>query len=180
MAGSIAATGMVPFSAGVYGASKAASNFLVRRAHQENPDLIIFAMHPGYVPPSCFNLKVSLTRNDRAVATEGALKVVESMGMADQVDNPDVFTTLEKSVTGMIERVSFFSPRTLTVSCSDDARSTTQPGRRLRVTSCPSTVQSCHGRFYWRSRSISETGWCWSVFDPCPNSTLDYAHVTFA
>lgn len=47
MAGSITATGEVPFSAGVYGASKAASNFLVRRAHAEHPDLIIFAMHPG-------------------------------------------------------------------------------------------------------------------------------------
>jgi hypothetical protein len=43
----------------------------------------------------------------RAVATEGALKVVESMGMADMVDNPDVFTTLEKSTVGMVERVSF-------------------------------------------------------------------------
>ncbi|KAH0293725.1 nor-1 [Aureobasidium namibiae CBS 147.97] len=87
MAGSIGATGDVPFSAGVYGASKAASNFLVRRAHAEHPELIIFAMHPG------------------AVATVGALKVVESMGMADLVDNPDVFTTLEKSTTGMVERI---------------------------------------------------------------------------
>lgn len=45
-------------------------------------------------------------KNDRAVATVGALKVVESMGMSDLVDNPDVFTTLEKSTTGMVERVS--------------------------------------------------------------------------
>jgi norsolorinic acid ketoreductase len=52
LAGSITATGEVPFSTGVYGASKAASNFLVRRAHAENPELIIFAMHPGYVPAS--------------------------------------------------------------------------------------------------------------------------------
>jgi len=87
MAGSITATGEVPFSTGVYGASKAASNFLVRRAHAENPELIIFAMHPG------------------AVATRGALKVVDSMGMADMVDNPDVFTTLEKSTLGMVERI---------------------------------------------------------------------------
>ena len=54
MAGSIGATGEVPFSAGVYGASKAASNFLVRRAHAEHPELIIFAMHPGYVNPAFF------------------------------------------------------------------------------------------------------------------------------
>lgn len=107
MAGSIAATGEVPFSAGVYGASKAASNFLVRRAHAEHPELIIFAMHPGYVYHA-FGLNFSsfLMMYGRAVATVGALKVVESMGMADLVDNPDVFTTLEKSTTGMVERVS--------------------------------------------------------------------------
>lgn len=49
IAGSIAATGDVPFPVGVYGASKAASNFLVRRAHQEHPELIVFSMHPGLV-----------------------------------------------------------------------------------------------------------------------------------
>lgn len=58
MAGSIAATGEVPFPVGVYGASKAASNFLVRRAHQENPDLIIFSMHPGFVSLCFFDKNV--------------------------------------------------------------------------------------------------------------------------
>lgn len=48
LAGSITATGDVPFPVGVYGASKAAGNFLIRRAHQEHPELIIFSMHPGY------------------------------------------------------------------------------------------------------------------------------------
>jgi norsolorinic acid ketoreductase len=57
LAGSITATGEVPFSAGVYGASKAASNFLVRRAHAEHPELIIFAMHPGYVPDLSLTLE---------------------------------------------------------------------------------------------------------------------------
>ena len=49
---------------------------------------------------------MTLIENNRAVATVGALKVVESMGMADLVDNPDVFTTIEKSTIGMVERVS--------------------------------------------------------------------------
>lgn len=49
IAGSIEAAGEAPFPFGVYGASKAASNFLVRKAHQEHPELIVFCMHPGYV-----------------------------------------------------------------------------------------------------------------------------------
>jgi hypothetical protein len=51
--------------------------------------------------------RILTDRFNRAVATRGALKVVDSMGMADMVDNPDVFTTLEKSTLGMVERVSF-------------------------------------------------------------------------
>jgi hypothetical protein len=66
----------------------------------------------------------------RAVATEGALKVVKSMGMADMVDNPDVFTTLEKSTVGMVERVSFFAWQILSVAHTDDSRSTLRPRRR--------------------------------------------------
>jgi hypothetical protein len=71
----------------------------------------------------------------RAVATEGALKVVESMGMADMVDNPDVFTTLEKSTVGMVERVSFFPWQDLTVMNTDGFRSTLRPKRRPLVSS---------------------------------------------
>lgn len=47
MAGSIALTGDLPFPTGIYGASKAAMNFLVRRIHQEHPELISVALHPG-------------------------------------------------------------------------------------------------------------------------------------
>ncbi|KAK6004340.1 hypothetical protein QM012_008202 [Aureobasidium pullulans] len=84
MAGSITATGDVPFPVAVYGASKAAGNFLIRRAHQEHPELIIFSMHPG------------------AVKTEGAVPVIESLKMDDI---PDFFTTIDKSIDGMVERI---------------------------------------------------------------------------
>ncbi|KAL9614690.1 MAG: hypothetical protein Q9167_000819 [Letrouitia subvulpina] len=48
--GSIAGMDAIaPFPLGSYGASKAALNFLVRRIHFENEDLVAFAAHPGYV-----------------------------------------------------------------------------------------------------------------------------------
>lgn len=37
----------IPFTVPSYGASKAAINFLARRIHFENEDLIAFAVHPG-------------------------------------------------------------------------------------------------------------------------------------
>ena len=90
-------------------------------------------------------------RINRAVATRGALKVVDSMGMADMVDNPDVFTTLEKSTLGMVERVSFPPlSHVLTVMYTDDTRSILRPEKELRASSCLSTVQSCHGRLNTR------------------------------
>jgi norsolorinic acid ketoreductase len=104
MARSIAATGVVPSPVGLYGASEAASNFLVRRARQEHPELIIFAMHSGYV---CSYIREMLYTDTppNAVKTPGVTAVVESMGMAEIPD----FTTLEKSIEGMMERVSGFS-----------------------------------------------------------------------
>lgn len=40
----------------VYGSSKAAVNYIVRRIHAENPELIAFPLHPGYV-----NFRVTFT-----------------------------------------------------------------------------------------------------------------------
>lgn len=37
----------VPFTAGVYGSSKAMLNYLTRRIHFENENLIAFSFHPG-------------------------------------------------------------------------------------------------------------------------------------
>jgi NAD(P)-dependent dehydrogenase (short-subunit alcohol dehydrogenase family) len=39
--------GQLPVTA--YGSSKAAVNYIVRKIHFENPDLIAFPIHPGYV-----------------------------------------------------------------------------------------------------------------------------------
>jgi hypothetical protein len=94
----------------------------------------------------------------RAVATEGALKVVESMGMADMVDNPDVFTTLEKSTVGMVERVSLFPSQNMTAVYTDDSRSILRPKRRRLASSWPSTARFCHGRFDWL--------WSWLAMGP--------------
>ena len=46
----------VPFTVSSYGASKAAINFLTRRIHFENENLIAFAVHPGYVDSLVFPL----------------------------------------------------------------------------------------------------------------------------
>ena len=44
-------TGMehIPFTVSSYGASKAMINYLTRRIHFENEELIAFCVHPGYV-----------------------------------------------------------------------------------------------------------------------------------
>lgn len=43
----IAGMEYVPFTVSSYGASKATLNYLIRRIHFENEDLIAFAVHPG-------------------------------------------------------------------------------------------------------------------------------------
>lgn len=43
----IAGAEYIPYAVTSYGASKAALNFLLRRIHIENPDLIALAFHPG-------------------------------------------------------------------------------------------------------------------------------------
>jgi norsolorinic acid ketoreductase len=47
--GSIAFLDNLQVPAAAYGASKAAVNFLVRKVHFEHPELVAFAIHPGYV-----------------------------------------------------------------------------------------------------------------------------------
>lgn len=55
-AGTIAGMEHVPFTVSSYGASKAAVNFLIRRIHFEQPELIAFAVHPGYFLPQSYLL----------------------------------------------------------------------------------------------------------------------------
>lgn len=47
----ISAAEYIPYTITSYGASKAAMNFLLRRIHIENEDLIALAFHPGYIHP---------------------------------------------------------------------------------------------------------------------------------
>lgn len=49
IAGSITAAVDAPVSNTVYGASKAALNFVTRRIHTENPDIVAISIHPGFV-----------------------------------------------------------------------------------------------------------------------------------
>lgn len=46
-AGSLASTEHVPIANAIYGASKAAINFIALKIHWENPELIIFPVCPG-------------------------------------------------------------------------------------------------------------------------------------
>jgi norsolorinic acid ketoreductase len=48
--GSIGDMETEPFPLSAYGASKTAINYIVRKIHFENPELIAFPIHPGYVP----------------------------------------------------------------------------------------------------------------------------------
>ena len=48
VAGTISGMEHMPFTVSSYGASKAAVNFLTRRIHFENEDIIAVAVHPGY------------------------------------------------------------------------------------------------------------------------------------
>jgi norsolorinic acid ketoreductase len=47
--GTIGGLDQIPFPNAAYGASKAASNYLTRKIHFENKDIVAFAIHPGYV-----------------------------------------------------------------------------------------------------------------------------------
>jgi norsolorinic acid ketoreductase len=50
---SIGDMGSVPMPATAYGASKAAVNYITRKIHFENPNLIAFPISPGYGCPLC-------------------------------------------------------------------------------------------------------------------------------
>lgn len=58
MAGSIAASEFVPYPLTSYGSSKAALNYVLRRVHVENPELIAITFHPGYTRPLSVKYKV--------------------------------------------------------------------------------------------------------------------------
>ena len=69
MAVEIAIPGMepIPLRVGAYGASKAALNYLVRRAHLENPWLACWAMNPGFVQTETGNAHAAVWGLGRAL-----------------------------------------------------------------------------------------------------------------
>ncbi|KAI5862506.1 putative aflatoxin biosynthesis ketoreductase nor-1 [Durotheca rogersii] len=56
----------IPVKVGVYGASKAALNYLVRRAHFENPWLTAWVMNPGFVQTATGNAHAQLWGMEKA------------------------------------------------------------------------------------------------------------------
>ena len=100
----IAGMEYVPFTVSSYGASKATINYLVRRIHFENPELIAFAVHPGCVPSRIRShdhskKDVMLTTSARAVKTDEGNAAARFFGL------PEAFTTVDESVTGLLGKV---------------------------------------------------------------------------
>ncbi|THW42087.1 NAD(P)-binding protein [Aureobasidium pullulans] len=79
--GTIGGAEYIPWAVTSYGASKAALNFLLRRIHIENKDLIAIAFHPG------------------AVQTDEGNKAAQFFGFEA------AFTSVEDSVDGIIAKV---------------------------------------------------------------------------
>ncbi|KAK3334212.1 hypothetical protein B0T19DRAFT_484097 [Cercophora scortea] len=72
-----------PYLLGAYGASKAALNYLVRRAHTENDWLTAFVINPGFAQTDMGNAGAKFFGLEQAVVTvkdsvEGILKVIDS------------------------------------------------------------------------------------------------------
>ncbi|KAF2163016.1 hypothetical protein M409DRAFT_26463 [Zasmidium cellare ATCC 36951] len=86
IAGSIQTALALPFGVAAYGISKAAANFIVAKAAQENPELAITALHPG------------------TVETDMSVAVIESLGREAFSDDQgtSLVITVEESVNGMV------------------------------------------------------------------------------
>ncbi|KAI1758647.1 putative aflatoxin biosynthesis ketoreductase nor-1 [Hypoxylon sp. FL1150] len=56
----------IPVKVGIYGASKAALNYLVRRAHFENPWLTAWVMNPGFVQTATGNAHAKIWGMEKA------------------------------------------------------------------------------------------------------------------
>jgi norsolorinic acid ketoreductase len=91
--------GQLPVTA--YGSSKAAVNYIVRKIHFENPDLIAFPIHPGYVV-------AILKRSCRQWLTlPGSRWAQTDMGNegAAIMGIPTAPITVEQSVSGVLAKV---------------------------------------------------------------------------
>jgi norsolorinic acid ketoreductase len=70
-AGSITYQPVLPFDITPYGASKAASNLLLRKIHAEHEDLIAFSVHPGWVKTEMGNWAAQNAKARMEEAPEG-------------------------------------------------------------------------------------------------------------
>jgi len=82
-AASIGEMGNIPMPNTAYGISKVALNFLVRKIHFENPELITFVISPGWVQTDMGNAGAKLTGMEAAPVT-----LQESInGMLSKIDH---------------------------------------------------------------------------------------------
>ncbi|GME24975.1 putative toxin biosynthesis protein [Neofusicoccum parvum] len=71
-----------PLPSSAYGSSKAAGNFIISKIHQENPELITFAINPGWVQTDMGNLGARSAGLDAAPETlEGSVS-----GILNRID----------------------------------------------------------------------------------------------
>ncbi|KAI5364212.1 Putative short-chain dehydrogenase/reductase SDR, NAD(P)-binding domain superfamily [Septoria linicola] len=82
-AGSIGGQEALPVPTSVYGTSKAALNYIVRKMHFENEGLVVLAMEPGWVQ------------------TEMGKKGAVELGFGDRIN--ELLITTEVSVEGMVK-----------------------------------------------------------------------------
>lgn len=81
--GSITEQKDIPFPAAAYGGSKAAINYITVKIHHENPSLIAFVIHPGWVQTDMGNMGAKAMGLEQAPQT-----MRESVdGVLDKLDN---------------------------------------------------------------------------------------------
>ncbi|KAK5075793.1 hypothetical protein LTR24_009884 [Lithohypha guttulata] len=88
-AGSLGNMEQIPFPNAAYGASKAALHWISKKIHQENPNLVVFPIHPGWVQTEMGNTGAQAFGLEKASIT-----IEESInGVVNVIDN----ATREKS-----------------------------------------------------------------------------------
>jgi norsolorinic acid ketoreductase len=105
-AGSITMIEHVPIPNAVYGSSKAALNYVTQKIHAENPEIIAFPVHPGFVCQfhSFFLPNCQYTNRMNQVQTEGGNAAANFFGLEKAQ------MTVEESIAAMVKLVSFQDP----------------------------------------------------------------------
>ena len=102
-----------PVPNAVYGPSKAALNWLVKKIHLENEDLVAFPIHPGYAFPSRGYRIETLTGTfwHSWVQTEMGNESARGFGL----EKADI--TLEESINGLVKVVRGHKEESIPSSC---------------------------------------------------------------